>query len=87
MEHHLGSPSGDEPLDEQTNRPNGHGSKRVRTARGEIDIRTPRDREGSFEPQLIPKHQRHFDGFDDKILARHAPGMTARDIRAHLEER
>ena len=86
MEHHLGYPPGDEPPEGQTNRRNGHGSKRLRTGHGEIDIRTPRDREGSFEPHLVPKHSRHFDGFDDKILALYARGMSVRDIRAHLEE-
>ena len=86
LDHHLGYPPGEEPPEGQTNRRNGHGRKRLRTGQGELDIRTPRDREGSFEPQLVPKHQRRFDGFDDKVLALYARGMSVRDIRAHLEE-
>jgi putative transposase len=49
-----------------------------------IDI--PRDRQGSFEPQLIPKHQTRWAGFDDKILSLYARGMTVREIQSHLEE-
>jgi len=86
LEHHLGYAPGEEPPDGQTNRRNGHGRKTLRTGHGEIEVQTPRDREGSFEPQLVPKHQRHFDGFDDKILALYARGMSVRDIRAHLVE-
>ena len=49
-------------------------------------IEQPRDRNGSFEPQIVPKHQRRFDGFDDKIIAMYARGMSVRDIQAHLAE-
>ncbi len=86
MDHHLGYEAGEEPPKAQSNRRNGHGSKRLRTGHGEVEVRTPRDREGSFEPQLVAKHQRSFAGFDDKVLALYARGMTVRDIRAHLEE-
>jgi len=86
LDHHLGYKAGEEPPSAQPNRRNGHGSKRLRTGHGEVEVRTPRDREGSFEPQLVPKHQRSFAGFDDKVLALYARGMTVRDIRAHLEE-
>ena len=51
-----------------------------------MQIEVPRDRDGSFEPQLVPKHQRTFAGFDDKIIAMYARGMTVRDIREQLEE-
>ncbi len=51
-----------------------------------MDIEVPRDREGSFEPQLVKKHQRDFDGFDGQILSMYSRGMIARDIRAHLRE-
>ena len=51
-----------------------------------MTVEVVRDREGSFEPQIVPKHQRHFNGFDDKILSMYARGMSVRDIRAHLEE-
>lgn len=86
MDHHLGYDHGAQPPEGQSNRRNGTSSKRVRTEQGEVDIMVPRDREGSFEPQLIGKHERQFGGFDDKILAMYARGMTVRDIRAHLEE-
>jgi putative transposase len=51
-----------------------------------VEIRTPRDRKGSFEPQLVRKGQRRFQGFDDKILALYSRGMSTRDIEAHLRE-
>lgn len=86
MTHHLGYEPGGEPPEGQDNRRNGKTDKTVRTGQGPIAIEVPRDRDGTFEPQLIPKHQRHFDGFDDKILSMYARGMTVREIRAHLEE-
>ena len=86
LDEHLGYGSGETPPEEQSNRRNGRGRKRLRTSQGEVEVAIPRDREGTFEPQLVPKHQRQFAGFDDKILAMYARGMTVRDIRAHLEE-
>ena len=86
LTHHLGYESGQTPPSEQRNRRNGKGAKTVRTDQGPLEIDVPRDRDGTFEPQLVPKHQRHFDGFDDKILSMYARGMTTREIRAHLEE-
>jgi putative transposase len=86
LSHHLGYEEGEQPPDGQSNRRNGRTPKTVRTGQGPVEIEVPRDREGSFEPQLIPKHQRHFDGFDDKILSMYARGMSVREIRAHLEE-
>ncbi len=58
----------------------------MRSEHGELDVHVPRDREGSFEPKLVGKHERHFDGFDDKILSMYARGMSTRDIGAHLNE-
>jgi len=58
----------------------------VRTELGKVEIAVPRDRDGTFEPELVGKHQRHFNGFDDKILAMYARGMSVRDIRDHLQE-
>jgi putative transposase len=86
MTHHLGYKSGDKPPAGQTNRRNGHGNKTLRSDQGDFQVNVPRDRDGSFEPQLVKKHQRHFNGFDDKILAMYARGMSVRDIRGHLEE-
>jgi len=86
LDHHLGYKRGESPPVSQPNRRNGTSPKTVRTAEGELEIQVPRDREGSFEPQLLPKHQRHFDGFNDKIVSMYARGMSVRDIRNHLEE-
>ncbi|NDC39390.1 MAG: IS256 family transposase [Proteobacteria bacterium] len=86
MTHHLGYETGESPPSEQDNRRNGRRIKHVRTDRGEISVEVPRDRAGTFEPQLVGKHQRSFDGFDDKILSLYARGMTTRDIQRHMEE-
>lgn len=83
---HLGYESGDQPPDAETNRRNGKTAKTLRSDLGDIQVQVPRDREGSFEPQIVPKHQRTFDGFDDKILAMYARGMSVRDIREHIAE-
>jgi transposase-like protein len=64
-----------------TNRRNGRSQKTVQGNQGELTITTPRDRHGTFEPQLIGKHQRRVPGFDEKILALYAKGMTTRDIQ------
>ena len=69
LTHHLGYDPGSQPPAGQGNRRNGTGSKTLRTDGGPITIEVHRDRQGSFEPQIVPKHQRHFDGFDDKILS------------------
>jgi len=74
----LGSPS--------ANRRNGRSHKTVRGDMGELTIDTPRDRNGTFEPQLIGKHQRRVPGFDEKILALYAKGMTTRDIQEIVRE-
>jgi putative transposase len=68
------------------NRRNGHSEKTVQGDLGKIMIATPRDRDGTFEPQLIPKHQRRLTGFDEKILALYAKGMTTRDIQEVVKE-
>jgi putative transposase len=65
---------------------NGKGSKTLTTEQGDVTVDVPRDRKGTFEPQLVKKHQRRFTGFDDKILSMYARGMSARDIQAHLSE-
>jgi putative transposase len=68
------------------NRRNGHSQKTVSGDMGDIQVQTPRDRNGSFEPQLIAKHQRRLTGFDEKILALYAKGMTTRDIQDIVKE-
>lgn len=65
---------------------NGRTRKKVKGDFGEIEVETPRDRNGTFEPKILPKGQTRFTGFDDKIISMYARGMTTRDIQAHLEE-
>jgi putative transposase len=65
---------------------NGHSIKTVKTESGPVEIRVPRDRAGTFEPQLVSKHQRRLEGFDEKVLALYASGMSTREIQSHLEE-
>lgn len=86
LTHHLGYPPGGEQPDDPTNHRNGTGSKTVLTDDGPLAIDVPRDREGTFEPRLIAKHERRFTGFDDKILALYARGMTVREIQGFLAE-
>lgn len=86
LDDHLGYERGEQPPEAQPNRRNGTSSKTLRTDHGPVTVAVPRDRDGSFDPKIVPKHQRHFDGFDDKILSMYARGMTVRDIREHLEE-
>ena len=80
MDYHLGSD------DQAGNSRNGYGRKTVITDTGKIDIDVPRDRSGSFDPQLIAKYQRRFPGFDDKIISMYARGMSTREITGHLRE-
>src|ERR1700691_2789451 len=68
------------------NRRNGHSKKTLRGDRGELPLDIPRDRDGTFEPLLIPKHQRRLPGFDEKIFALYAKGMTTRDIQEVVKE-
>src|SRR5690606_32262807 len=81
LTHHLGYPPGAKPEDARNHR-NGTTSKTVLTDHGPVPVDVPRDREGTFEPVLLPKHERRFTGFDDKILALYARGMTVREIQA-----
>ena len=64
---------------------NGKSTKTLKGEAGEIEIEVPRDRNGSFEPQMIEKHQTRFSGFDEKILSMYALGMTTRHIQGHLQ--
>lgn len=65
---------------------NGASKKTLLGDFGEVEIAVPRDRNGSFEPKIVEKHQRRWVGFDDKILSMYARGMTTREIQGHLEE-
>jgi putative transposase len=71
---------------ENSNSRNGYSSKKLKTARGDVQVKIPRDRDCSFEPQIVKKHQTRFDGFDDKILSMYSRGMTVRDIQGHLKD-
>lgn len=83
---HLGYEEGKDAPAGQANRRNGSSSKRLKGQDGEVPISVPRDRDGSFEPELIKKGQTRIDGMDDKIIGLYAAGLTVRDIRAHLED-
>jgi putative transposase len=65
---------------------NGNSKKKVTGDFGQIDLETPRDRNGTFEPKIVAKHQTRFTGFDDKIISMYSRGMTTREIQGHLEE-
>ena len=86
MTGHLGYGPGEEKPEDQSNHRNGTSPKTVITDDGPIRIEVPRDREGSYEPQLIGKHERRFTGFDQKIVSMYARGMTVREIQGYLLE-
>lgn len=86
MDSHLGYESNDRGTKSTSNRRNGYTEKTVKSSMGEIDIRTPRDRDGSFEPQLIPKRAKDVSGIEDKVLSMYAKGMSQRDIADTIEE-
>lgn len=84
MTEHLGHPPGGVP--QGSNVRNGHTAKTVQSDLGPVAVKTPRDRHGSFEPQILPKRQTRLAGLDEKVLGLYAGGMTVRDISAHLSE-
>ncbi len=86
LSHHLGYLPGADKPSEASNHRNGASGKTVLTEEGPLRIDVPRDRQGSFEPLLIPKHERRFTGFDDKIVAMYARGITVREIQGFLAE-
>ena len=86
LTHHLGYPPGGAKPEDVINHRNGTSPKTVLTDDGPLAIEVPRDRQGTFEPRLIPKHARRFAGFDDKILALYARGMTLRENQAFLAD-
>jgi putative transposase len=82
LDHHLANESDDG----RRNHRNGYSKKSVLTDTGKLAIEVPRDRSGTFDPQLIAKYQRRFPGFDEKIISMYARGMTVREIQGHLRE-
>ena len=86
LTHHLGYEKGDPGGRGSGNSRNGHSSKTVLTEEGELDLSIPRDRAGTFEPQLVPKGVTRLDGFDDKVISLYARGLTVREIQGHLKE-
>ena len=83
---HLGYEPHQEPPGGAGNTRNGSTPKTLATEHGPVPIETPRDRQGTFEPKIVRKRQRRFEGFDEKILALYSRGMSTRDIEAHLRE-
>ncbi|MFL5247691.1 MAG: IS256 family transposase [Myxococcales bacterium] len=83
---HLGYEHGQPPPGGAGNTRNGTTPKTLATQHGQVRIEAPRDRKGSFAPQIVPKGKRRFAGFDEKIIALYARGMSVRDIQAHLAE-
>ena len=83
---HVGYDKHDPAGHHSGNSRNGASKKKLKGDFGEIDLETPRDRNGSFEPQIVSKHQTRFTGFDDKIISMYSRGMTTREIEAHLKE-
>ena len=86
LDTHLGYPKHGRAGEATGNRRNGHSPKTLKGEQGQVEIDVPRDRQGNFEPQLVKKGQTRLEGFDDKILALYARGMTTRDIQAQLQE-
>ena len=86
LDTHLGYPRHGRKGNAAGNMRTGHSQKTLKGEQGHVDIEVPRDRQGSFEPQLVKKGQTRLEGFDDKILALYARGMTTRDIQAQLQE-
>lgn len=86
MNHHLGYESNSKEVKETSNRRNGYGKKKLLTSSGEVEIETPRDRDGSFDPKLIPKRSRDVSAIEDKVIAMYARGMSQRDISTTIED-
>jgi len=86
LTHHLGYEKHDPKGYHSGNSRNGTSEKTVKGEFGELELEVPRDRNGTFEPLIVPKYQSRFTGFDDKIISMYARGMTTRDIEAHLKE-
>ena len=86
MNHHLGYESNDKKEKETDNRRNGYGKKTVKTSSGTLDIDVPRDRDASFNPELIPKRKTDVSAIENKVISMYARGMSQRDISATIED-
>lgn len=86
MTDHLGYEKSAPAGQNSGNSRNGSTSKTILTGQGEVPLDVPRDRNGEFTPQIVPKHQRRFPEFDDKVISMYARGMTTREIQGHLKE-
>ena len=86
MDHHLGYDSNDKGPKKTENRRNGYGEKTLKTSYGEVPIEVPRDRDGSFEPQIVPKRKKDVSEIENKVLAMYARGMSQRDISKTIED-
>lgn len=86
MDTHLGYEKGEHAGKSSENRRNGYSRKSLKSEQGEVTLGVPRDRNGEFEPQIVPKHQTRLAGLDSKVLALYARGMTVRDIQSQLQE-
>jgi transposase-like protein len=86
LEEHLGYEKNEKSSIVRNNTRNGFSSKKLKTDLGEIDILSPRDRDSSFEPKIIKKHQTKFEGFDEKIISLYSKGMTTRDIQETIKD-
>lgn len=86
MNHHLGYTSNDKGPKKTDNRRNGYGTKTIKTTQGEMEIEVPRDRDGTFEPQIIQKRQKDVSEIENKVLAMYARGMSQRDISDTIED-
>lgn len=84
--HHLAQEQQGSPTGRRRNHRNGTSPKTVLTDTGAMPLAVPRDRAGTFEPQLVPKHQRRLEGFDAKVLSLYARGLTVREMQGHLTE-
>lgn len=86
LDDHLGYEKNDKSESRKVNTRNGYSPKTIKGDLGEIEIQNPRDRESSFEPQLVPKHKTRLEGFEEKILHLYARGMTTRDIQSAIKD-
>lgn len=86
MNSHLGYTNNDKSSKETDNRRNGYISKNIKTSMGGMNINVPRDRDGSFEPQIVPKRTKDISDIDHKVLSMYAKGMSKRDISSTIED-